>query len=250
MPLIVPIIGAAASIGGALITSHAASNNANIAAQTAAANNALQSQIYQANAANEQPYIGRGNTAGDALNGFLGLGGDPAATQKAFQDYLNSTGYQFDLGQGINAAQQNSASRGQLTSGGTLKALDEFGTGLAQTFGQQYATNLLDVSKLGAGSANALAQTGQAYANASNTNSNSAATGQIAANNQSANAFSGALNTIGGLAGGALGSASGANAFASPVNNATTYFNPGPIQGSSSFDFSGLNSSVPTGIGG
>lgn len=227
-------IGAAGAVGSALITSHTASNNANIAAQTAAANNALQSQIYNSNKAMEEPYVTSGNTAETGLNGFLGLGGDPAATQKAFQDYLNSTGYQFALNQGEAAAEQNGAARGQLDSGGTLKALDAYGTGLAQQYGQNYINNLLDETKVGAGSAAALANSGQAYANASNTNSNSAATGQIAANNQKSNAFSGAVNQIAGLAGGLFGGSGSPGVGTSP--NA---FSPSAPVDLSSYNFGG-----------
>ncbi|HEY5289790.1 MAG TPA: hypothetical protein VIJ59_07125, partial [Caulobacteraceae bacterium] len=118
------IVGAGASIIGAHSASSAASNAAN-------ANNALQEQIYNSNKGLEQPFITSGDNAETALNGFLGLGGDPAATQKAFNNYLNSTGYQFNLNQGLDATQQAKASAGMLNSGATLKALDAYGTGLA-----------------------------------------------------------------------------------------------------------------------
>ncbi len=90
-------IGAAAvaTVGGAVVSSGAARHASDVAAQAAATNNALQQQTYESNKALIQPAVDRGNTAADALQGFLGLGGDPAATQKAFDNYLNSTGYQF-----------------------------------------------------------------------------------------------------------------------------------------------------------
>jgi hypothetical protein len=112
-------------------------------------NNALQSQIYQSNKGMIQPYVDRGNAAGDELNGFLSLGGDPAKTKAAFDAYLNSTGYQFNYDQGINAVNSDRAASGLLNSGSTLKALDEFGTGLPDSYGQQYADNLFKVDQLG-----------------------------------------------------------------------------------------------------
>jgi hypothetical protein len=174
MPLAAAIaIAGVASAGAAIYEGDKASSTAqNVAAQ----DNALQSQIYQSNKALEQPYVTSGNTAETALNGFLGLGGDPAATQKAFQDYLNSTGYQFARDQGLDAVAGSKAANGLLGSGSLVTALDAYGTGLAQQYGQQYVGNLLDETRIGAGSANALAQTGQQYANASNANANTAAT--------------------------------------------------------------------------
>jgi hypothetical protein len=178
MPLAIAVLGAGVlGAGASLYAAHSAASTAqNVANQ----DNALQSQVYQSNKALEQPYVTSGAEAETALNGFLGLGGDPAATQKAFQDYLNSTGYQFDLNQGLNAVAGGKAAAGLLGSGSLVTALDAFGTGLAQKYGQAYVGNLLDETRIGAGSANALTQSGQAYANAANGNSNSAA--NVAAN--------------------------------------------------------------------
>ena len=172
----IALVAAAATVAGAAISAGAANHASNVAANAAAQNNALQSQIYQSNSANEQPYIQAGDTANTALQGFLGLGGDPAATQKAFDNYLNSTGYQFTRQQGLDAATQSKAAAGMLGSGATLKALDAYGTGLASQYGQQYVDNLGSVANRGANSANALAGQGQSYANAVGSNNNSAAT--------------------------------------------------------------------------
>jgi hypothetical protein len=72
-------IGAAAGIGGGLLSASAqkkaASKAADAATQTAEMNNALQSQIYGENKALLSPYVNRGNSAGDAINALLGLGG-------------------------------------------------------------------------------------------------------------------------------------------------------------------------------
>lgn len=206
MPALIPalVIGAG-TVAGAAISGGAADSAASTAANTAAANNALQSQIYGSNKALAQPYIDSGGNAETALNGFLGLGGDPAATQKAFNDYLGSTGYQFNLGQGLDAVNQSKAAAGLLGSGSTLKALDAYGTGLADQYGQQYVGNLQNEVSTGQSAASGLAGAGQSYANAvsanNNTASNTAATAG-ATGAASANALIGsALNAYGALRG-------------------------------------------------
>jgi hypothetical protein len=172
-----------------VINGNAVDSAARTAANAASANNALQSQIYNQNSANAQPYIQAGDTANTALQGFLGLGGNPAATQKAFNDYLNSTGYQFNKSQGLDAVQQSKAAAGMLNSGSTLKSLDEFGTNLANQYGQQYVGNLQNDVNTGVSAANSLATQGQNYANAVSGNNNTAAS-------VSANAgLAGAANT-------------------------------------------------------
>ncbi len=50
----------------------------------------------------------------------------------------NDPGFQFDFGQGQRAVQSGAAAKGTLLTGGTLKALDTFGTGLAHTYGRDY----------------------------------------------------------------------------------------------------------------
>lgn len=194
MPLIaVAAIGAAATIGGALISSNAASSASKTAAQTAASNNQLQQQIYSSNQGELQPYIDRGNAAGNAESALLGVGGDPAAAQSAFGDYLNSTGYNFQLGQGVNAITSNRAASGVLDSGGTLKSLNAFGQNTASTYFQNYLGNLNGISGTGLSAAGALAGVGQNYANASNTNSNTAASASENAGLASASSINGLL---------------------------------------------------------
>ncbi len=223
MPL--AIIGAVAGVAGAAISAGAANHASNVAANAAAQNNALQSQIYTSNKGLEQPYIDAGNTASTALQGFLGLGGDPAATQKAFDNYLNSTGYQFTRQQGLDAATQSKAAAGMLGSGATLKALDAYGTGLASQYGQQYVDNLGSVANRGANSANALAGQGQAYANAVSGNTNSAATTSANAalsNASTTNALIGNALAAYGVSRGQSSYGGGANAFGAAQSGIVT----------------------------
>ncbi|MGI8839950.1 MAG: hypothetical protein ACR2F8_04065 [Caulobacteraceae bacterium] len=222
MPAIPAIIGGVAALGGALISSSAASNASDQAAQTAAANNALQAQIYGSNKALAQPYIDRGNAAGSELSGFLGLGGDPAASQAALNTYLNSTGYKFNFDQGQNAVTSDKAAAGLLNSGSTLKALDQFGTGLADQYGQQYVGNLQNLTGTGESAVNALSNTGANYANAVSSNNNNAA--QV-----SANAGLASANQINGLIGNAFsayGAFRGGSSFGSGNGGSGSSFNP------------------------
>lgn len=195
------IIGAGAlaaggTIAASSIASHAASN-------AAAQNNALQTSIYNQNSANAKPYIQAGDNALNTLQGFLGVGGDPQAASKALNDYLGSTGYQFNLDQGLNAVESSKAAQGLLGSGSTLEALDKFGTGLADSYGQQYEGNLQNLANTGQSAEGSLAGTGQSYANAVSSNNNSAAA-------NTGNAFLAGSSSLNGLIGNALT----ANAFA------------------------------------
>jgi hypothetical protein len=92
-------IGAAASVGGAVLSAKAqkkaASTAANAATATADKNNALQREVYAQNYATLNPYAQRGNQAGNAINSLLGLGqpqnqGGPQAMQLPQNSGVNS----------------------------------------------------------------------------------------------------------------------------------------------------------------
>ena len=105
-------------------------------------------------------------------------------------------------------------------SGSLAAALDAYGTGLAQSYGQSYINNLTNETKIGASSANALAQSGQAYANASNANATNAATAagkdDLATSASINSVLNNVLKVYGGSQGGSSysGGGSGGNAFA------------------------------------
>jgi hypothetical protein len=63
--------------------------------------------------------------------GALGQG-EPGAQDEAFQNFLNSTGFQAQLKAGSQAITGNAASRGLISSGATLKRQTQFGSDLAQ----------------------------------------------------------------------------------------------------------------------
>lgn len=161
-------LGAGASIYGANKASSAARDAAN-------QNNALQKQIYDQNTANITPWMQRGNAAGANENALLGLGGDTTAANNAFNQYLGSTGYQFQLGQGVNALGSTAASRGLLNSGGNLRNISDYGQNMGRNYFQTYLGNLNGISQTGLSGANALAGVGTGYANAVSANNDSAA---------------------------------------------------------------------------
>lgn len=76
-PLIAAGVGAAASIGGAVLggnsTKKAARQAADTSMQTASMNNALAKDIYGQNRSALAPFMTRGNAAGDQINAMLGL---------------------------------------------------------------------------------------------------------------------------------------------------------------------------------
>jgi hypothetical protein len=181
MPALIPaLIVGAAGVAGAAISSGAANRASETAAATAAENDTLQQNTYDSNRALIQPEVDRGAAAADELQGFLGLGGDPEKINAALQTYLDSTGYQFDRQQGLDAVEQSKAAEGLYNSGAAEKALDAYGEGLARTYGQQYAQDLSGVAQRGSGAINAL--TGAAVNNANQQQANNINAATVGAN--------------------------------------------------------------------
>lgn len=82
------------------------------------------------------PMQGTPGTPGTA--GTPGTGGGGSG----FNNYLNSTGYKFQLQQGGQAVTGNNAARGNLNSGATGKALTTFGQNIGSGYFQNYLTDL------------------------------------------------------------------------------------------------------------
>lgn len=73
MPAAVPLAIVGSSIISGVASSNASKSTAKAAENTAAANNALQLQIYNQNKQAQQPYLQGGNRAWDAWQSFMGL---------------------------------------------------------------------------------------------------------------------------------------------------------------------------------
>jgi len=108
-------------------------------------------------------------------------------------------GYNFRFDQGVRALQASAASKGTLLTGGTLKALADFGQGLASqeyqnAFGRQYA-----LANLGLQANQDIANAGSGFAgNASNTLTNNA-NAQGASGIAQGNIWGNAVNNLGQL---------------------------------------------------
>ena len=88
-----------------------------------------------------------------------------AAAQAAFDQYRKSTGYDFRVNQGMNAVNSGYAGRGAIKSGAAMKAINDYGQGMAsQEFGN-YLNALGNQQSLGMSAGSALAGVGQNYAN-------------------------------------------------------------------------------------
>lgn len=105
--------------------------------------------------------VGAGNNAFSTMSALLGLGGDKAAADGAFKNYLDSSGYNFMMDSGSKAITGNAASKGLLQSGSTGKALTEFGQNLGKTKFDDFLGQLGGLFKGGLDSAGLIANTGQ-----------------------------------------------------------------------------------------
>lgn len=107
------------------------------------------------------PALGYTTSGGDALMNMLGLGSDPEGQAKSFQNFQNSTGYDFLLDSGSRAITGSNAAKGLLRSGATGKALTTFGQNLASTRYKDYMDQLMGLANLGLGAGGVLATAGQ-----------------------------------------------------------------------------------------
>lgn len=128
---------------------------------SSAKSNDLTGYNYLTGANGVQPYVTNGTAANTASANLLGLNGAAGQSQSgpAFQNYLNSSGNQFQLDQGSRAITGNAASRGLLNSGSTAKSLTSFGQNLAST---NFGNYLSQVNNQGSQGLTASGQIGQA----------------------------------------------------------------------------------------
>jgi hypothetical protein len=163
MPISIPtalLIGAGvsggASLASGIIGSSAASSAANkevTAAQQAeqtlqtagqTANSTLQG-VEQSQLAGYSPYVQAGTAGLTNLTAALAPGGS-LSQQFSFNPSTVSQdpAYQFQLQQGLQAVQRAAAAGGTLNSGGTLKALTQYGQGVAASYENQDYTQALN----------------------------------------------------------------------------------------------------------
>ena len=160
----VPLLGLIGSIGSAVIGGIASSAAAKKQAEATRYAADIQRQNFQDTTRLMQPQIDAGNTARGYQLGALGLPGGQGydSSIAAFRD---SPGYRFAVNEGVNATQTSAAAGGRLFSGGTMKALQDRGQGMAdQQFGSWF-NRLGGLSGAGGTATTNLASFGQSNAN-------------------------------------------------------------------------------------
>lgn len=131
------------------------------------------------------------------LSALLGIGGDPAAAQQGFDQFRDSTGYDFRLNQGMDAITGNRAARGILMSGATGKELMGYGQNLASAEFQNYLNSLRDQVSMN----DAVSNTGLDAAYRIGAAGSAAGAGVANSVNQG---YQNRMNSIGGIAGGLM----------------------------------------------
>lgn len=109
-----------------------------------------------------EPFADSGRTALSAIQSVLGLSSDPTAGENVISALTNAPGYQFGMGQGVQALDRSAAARGSLYSGAQGKALTQFGQDYA---GTQLNTVLDRISQLVSGGQNAVTNQASIYGN-------------------------------------------------------------------------------------
>lgn len=117
------------SLGGSNLT-NLLSGIGNAYTQSQATNDLVNSQ--KQTQAELQPFLNLGTGAAKTLSSDLAPGG-ALNTPFTGADLEATPGYQFDLQQGTNALQNQESAAGNLDSGASLKAAQQFGQGLAGT---------------------------------------------------------------------------------------------------------------------
>lgn len=186
----------AVAIGAAALGAGASIYSANKAAdaQKKAAGQSIASEraMYDQTRSDLAPYRDQGAQSTALMSDLYGFNG-PEAQARARQSFHTDPGYEFQRGEGLRAVEGSAAARGSAMSGGTMKALQQYGTGLAdQSYGNWYQ-RLANMQGIGQ---NAAAQTGNIGANTASNISNiygQAGAAQAGAHLATGNAITGTL---------------------------------------------------------
>ncbi len=129
--------------------------------------------------------------------------------QDAFNNYRNSTGYQFRLNEGQKALGSNFAARGLSNSGAAARSLSGFNQNMASGEFGNYMNQLAGIQNMGLGAGSAQAGVGQNFVNTVSANNNSAGTAAANAALMRGNATAGMWGGIAGGIGNIFGSSFG-----------------------------------------
>ena len=187
----------AVAIGGSALVSagvgYLGSQNA-AKTQADAANNALnfQKQTFDTSQANLKPFINAGQNATYTLGQLTGSGTN---NQPDYSSFFKDPSYQFAQQQGELGIQRAANASGTALSGGTLKDLTQFNSGLASQQYGNYFNRLMGLSTMGANAA--AGQATNATAASSNIGNTMQGVGQAQASGYvgGANAISSGINS-------------------------------------------------------
>lgn len=175
------IINAGADLlgfGPASKQADAVTEAARIGAQSSAQATQLQREMWQAQQAQQQPWLQAGTGAVNRLAAGLAQGGE-FATPFSQTNWMQDPGYAFRLSEGQKALDRSAAARGGLQSGAALKAAARYGQDMGSqeyqnAFNRYYQersnmlTPLQSLAGVGQTSAQQLGAAGQNYANQAN----------------------------------------------------------------------------------
>jgi hypothetical protein len=223
-------VGAAGSIGGAALSSRAAGNAANQQAQSAGNALDFQKQVYADQQANQAPYLEAGKMSLSRLmegftNGTFGPGSIKPFAAPTAAEAAATPGYQFIRGEGNRGVLAAASAGGRSLSGGTLKALDRYNTGLADsTYGDTFSRALQTYQAQLAGQSQSYNELAGIAGTGQTATQNIGAAGQNAATNVG-NLMTGVGNAQ------AASTLYGANAWNQGINGATGSILQGLIMG-------------------
>lgn len=226
MPVAIPIIGAVAAVGGAVIQGNAAKSAARTQADAANKQIAASDRYNQEAKDRYAGDIAQGDAASKLYAGLLGDGGDPAASQAALDTWRNSISYKDTMNAALKSVNANAYTNGFGRSGAAMKALQDRSTMLANQNQQTYLGNLQNQINVGANAKNAVtgaAGTALGYNNAAIQNSANAQSNATLATGAS---WSNAIGQIANLAGSAYQSSYGGG-LSKAARNSQTFSLPG-----------------------
>jgi hypothetical protein len=149
-------VNSAAAAGQAGVGGAVTSGQAGVTGAVTGANQ-LQQQAQAAQTSNLNPYLATGTQGTNAESALLTQGfQDPTAAQAAA-----TPGEQFQMQQGAQLLQQQAAAEGGVDTGGELKALTQYGQGVASTYYQNAVNNAAQAYGINLGAAQTAAGQGQ-----------------------------------------------------------------------------------------
>ena len=98
-------------------------------------------------------------SSSNAIANLLGLNGG-SAQDSGFENFKNSSGYNFVRDEGLKGITGNLAAKGMLNSGSALKAISGYNNNLASTFLDRYLSQLTSLSNTGLGAGQLISSAG------------------------------------------------------------------------------------------